>query len=140
MQPERLLHTLVLVEIILTVTLVTIGILGEPFLPTALQSYLQTRSDTPWSVRDWILLPIDLCIFALAVVAWVGLFRGWRCARRLYTGLWVASLPLLLFYGPVVASAVSRFLDTLAVLVGGLILGILYFSELRHCYAQPNVG
>lgn len=136
MSLESSLRALVLADIALTVALITVGVVGEPLLPAALQAYLDTQSSIPWNTGDWILATVDLSLFGLTVIAWIGLLRGRWWSRRLYTWLRAFSLPLLLFAGPYVDSALGQFLVTLVNLVGGIILGILYFSELRHRYTR----
>ena len=137
MTPTTALRTCILAEVAFTVVLLAIGIFGEPFLPDRLRAYVEEQTEAPLTRRDWILLPLDLLILPLIVVAWLGLWRAWRGSRRLYTFLWAFSLPLLLFHPPDVASGVSRVVETAAGLVGGFILGLLYFSELRRRYEQP---
>ena len=140
MNSELILRKLIIGEVALSLVLLSIGLFGEPFLPASLHAYLQTQSDAPMTLRDWILLPVDLLVLVLLVVAWVGLWRGWRSSRRLYTLLWVLTIPLLLVHGPDIASGVSRFFETFTTLVGGLIMGLLYFSDLRQRYENPTVA
>ncbi|HEX8373293.1 MAG TPA: hypothetical protein VF585_10965 [Chthoniobacterales bacterium] len=137
---QRTLRRLILVEIAVTSVLLGIGFFGEPFLPAPLQSYLDAQASAPLTSLDSLILPMDLLFLVLSVIAWVGLWRGWRRSRGLYTWLWIISLPLILAHGPDVASGVSQCLATTGTLVGGLIMGLLYFSELRHRYEDHRPG
>ena len=134
MTPHIALRGCILLEITLAVALMLIGVVGEPFLPEPLRAYVEAQSDAALTPRELILLPLDLLVLALAVTAWVGLWRGWRKSRRLYTAVSALTLPLLLFHPADVASGVSNFLEATAAMVAGVILGLLYFSELRHRY------
>lgn len=134
MTPHIALRACILLEIALAIALMSIGVFGEPFLPEPLRAYVEAQSATALTPRELILLPLDLLILALAVATWVGLWRGWRRSRLLYTCVTAFTLPLLLFHPADVASGVSRALETTAAIVAGITLGLLYFSELRHRY------
>jgi purine-cytosine permease-like protein len=67
------------------------------------------------------------------VVAWVGLLNLWRFARRLYLVGWAMWIPLLLLSGPSVMTSLGAMLSTVEAVVGGAIVGLVYFSDLsRH--------
>ena len=129
------LRILILAEVLLTLLGVSVAFMDEALLPPPLRNYVRAEWDAPWGWRDSLLLALGLPVIVLVISAWVGLWRGWRNARLLYTLPWVVTLPLLAL-GPEVASGPSQLLDTTSVLVSGMILGLLYFSELRHRYRR----
>ncbi|HEV2668731.1 MAG TPA: hypothetical protein VG324_27690, partial [Blastocatellia bacterium] len=54
-----------------------------------------------------------------------------RAARSLYLGSWVGNFVLILLKGPVVSASAPIVIMSISALVGGAILWIVYFSELR---------
>ena len=77
---------------------------------------------------------VFVALVVALVVAWVGLWLLKRWARTLYTTLVVISLVVTLFLGPVVTSALGAALYSISTLAGGVILGLLWFSELRGSF------
>src|SRR5262245_46950409 len=65
------------------------------------------------------------------VLGWVGMLNLVRAARSLYLGRWVGNFVLILLRGPVVSASAPIVIMTISALVGGAILWIVYFSELR---------
>jgi putative Mn2+ efflux pump MntP len=128
---------LVIAEIVLTVLVIPIAILDSLLLPRTLQEYYHKSFET-FRILDVLLLGIALPILALMIVAWVALLRGWRSGRLLYTIVWAAYVPILLLAGPGIQSPLYAIFDTASNLLGGIILGFLYFSGIRHFYRPKS--
>jgi hypothetical protein len=67
-----------------------------------------------------------------------------RAVARLAAGTgdllcsWLAGLLLTAFMGPAVSSTVGYMLGNASVLCSGLILGLIYFSDLRHAFENEK--
>jgi hypothetical protein len=89
-------------------------------------------------MADNITLFAGVPTFIAMIVAWIGLWRLWRRARAIYLYSWFAGLLLTAFVGPVVFSGVASMLSDAALLSAGLILGLIYFSDLCHAFEHPK--
>lgn len=130
------LRRFVVVEIFLTISVVFVGLAETPFLPPLLREF-QNQAYASFRVTDFLLLAIALPLLVLMIVTWVALWRGWRGGRIMYTIVWISTVPILLLAGPSVRTPIHALVDTAASLVGGLILGFLYFSDIRRLYDEP---
>src|SRR4030095_5928051 len=63
--------------------------------------------------------------------SWIGLLNLVRGARVLYLVSWAGQLILTLLSGPVVSTSLAQAAQMLGALVGGAIIGLIYFTELR---------
>ena len=90
-----------------------------------------------WSVRFASPRPpgpafvLWILVCAATVVAWVGLLYRLRPARTLYAASWLGYLAWVAVRGATAASPVGTVLDLATGLVGGMILALVYFSDLR---------
>jgi hypothetical protein len=84
------------------------------------------------------LLVFGALIIAL-VVSWIALWLLKPWARVLYTAVVIISLVFTLFLGPVVTSSLGAMLYAISTLASGLILGLVWFSELRERF-EPSSG
>ena len=134
MSRERALVVLVAADVFLSFA----GIGVEAFfgwtLPGALRDYV--RWSGTFGFRQFGMLFLWSLIAACAIAAWVGLVNRWWFARRLYVIACAASTVLHLFSGPSVATPVGAMLDRLNWLVGGAILGLVYFSDLSRSFER----
>jgi hypothetical protein len=118
MRHERILLILILGELVLIV----LGAIAEPALePAAAPSQISTP----------VLTALWAAVVAGTLLSWIGLLYLLREARGLYLGSWVAYLVLNFLRGPVVETPLGSVIRMLMTLVGGGILGLIYFSELR---------
>lgn len=129
-----ILRRLLLLEIALLIFVVILEFTQPGSLPPLLQQYLWNEQEAPLSITDGLFLGFGVPLVILYVVAWVALWKNWRSGRRLYTFGCVGAILLNLLAGPTIYSAFSSTLDTVAAIVTGAILGMLYFSDLRHRY------
>jgi hypothetical protein len=126
------LRTLVLCEVGLAAISIAEAQLGRRLLPVELQTYAHTQEERDLSTADFALIGIAIPAFALLIVAWIGLWRFWPRARVIYTAAWALALVMVAFGGATVGSWLGQLLGYLGALVAGMILGITYFSDLRH--------
>lgn len=132
------LRRLVAVEILLTIAVIVVALAEVPFLPPLLREF-QNQAYASFKVTDLLLLAIALPLFVLMIVTWIALWRGWRGGRIMYTIVWISCVPVLLLSGPTAQSAIHTLIDAAASLMGGIILGFLYFSDIRRLY-EPALG
>jgi len=129
MKHEKVLCILILSELVLGV-LATISYFAlEPILPAPLRAYLAAGGSANFRLYDTLLLALWVAVVIMTALAWIGLLFLARAARPLYLASWVAYIVLLLLRGPVVSVSVSFALEMMTALVGGAILGMIYFSE-----------
>lgn len=133
------LRRLVVIEILLTIAVVVVSFVEIPFLPPLLQEFQRQTLDT-FGIKELALLCLAIPLFILVIVAWIALWRGWRSGRVLYTIVWLSTVPIYLLSGPSVQSAIHSIVDTATSFVGGIIIGFLYFSEIRQVYETPQVA
>ena len=138
MRSRATLRWLVIVALLLGAFAIAVGFLQTPFLPEALQQFERDRSASTLPLRDVLFLCFGIPLLIFSIVAYVALWRGWSNGRRLYTIVSVLSIPLCLMVGPQVESALLYTLTGAGWVVAGLILGLLYFSDLRDFYESPK--
>jgi hypothetical protein len=88
---------------------------------------------------DIALTALWLAVNAATVLAWIGLLNLWRPARAIYFWTWVATLLLLPLESAWVFAPVGYMLDSAATLVGGAVLGLLYFSDAGASFARRAI-
>jgi hypothetical protein len=121
-------------EIGLVVLTVLTGVAQDPFLPAPLRAYEQERLSSGLGLREWLTGGLAVVVLGLLVAAWIALWRGARRGRALYTAGWVCSILFEPLLGPTVNAGHTSALTAASNVVGGLILGLLYFSDLRFRY------
>lgn len=131
MNLERIFRGLVVSDIALTVTSIPATLLSEHFLPSALQAYVHAESEAPLTVLEAVLFAFAVALMVVLVVAWVGLLRWRRSAPHLYLVACASYAPFLLIAGPTVSTAFETATGTVGSIISGLILGMVYFSDLR---------
>ena len=134
MSRERALVVLVAADVFLAFAGMGVETFFGWTLPGALRDYV--RWSGSFTFRHFGLLVLWGLTAACAITAWVGLVNRWWFARRLYVVACAASTVLVLFAGPAVSTPVGAMLDRLNWLVGGAILGLVYFSELSRSFER----
>ena len=128
MSRERALVWLVAADVFLAFSGVGVEMFFNWTLPGPLREY--AHGSHGFSLSRFVVLALWAMTSVCAIAAWVGLLNYWWFARRLYVISCVAWLSLLLCSGPSVATPLSHMLHTLNALVGGVILGLIFFSDL----------
>lgn len=103
----------------------------ERTLPAALQAYLRERENRPFDTREVAVGASAVILLAALVVAWIALLRFWRIAPWFYLAATLGGLVLTLGAGPTVATSVETLLDTASSIIGGAVLAMAFFSDLR---------
>ncbi len=137
MASVTVLRTLIIVELVSALLGIYADIALRSAFPPELQVYLFTQSQGPFGAGEALELVVLVVFIVALVVAWVGLWLLKRWARTLYATLVVISLVLTLFLGPVVTSALAAALYSISSLAAGVMLGLLWFSELRGKFETP---
>jgi hypothetical protein len=99
---------------------------------------LESTSRGAISAGDAVALLFFGTLIIAAVVSWIALWLLKPWARVLYTAVVIISLVFALFLGPVVTSSLAEVLSTISTLASGLILGLIWFSELRSRFERPQ--
>lgn len=131
---RRTLRRLIMLEISLIIIGVLIGFAEETLLPSPLQQYQEEVNTSGWSQHDWVFFTIGVPFLILLITSWIALWRGWSSGRRLYVAAWTAGLVANITGGPTITTPIAGTLDHAASLCAGVILGMLFFSDLRHKY------
>ncbi len=129
MNVRKALRIALLAEWGLIIATIASSFLLESALPSPLRQYVQAESERDLALAD---LPIALggiLILISTIATTIGLFLFQRWARPFYLVTTLASFGIILLAGPSVEHAVSETLGELAVLVSGVILGMIYFTN-----------
>ncbi len=138
MNKRHLLWILVALHVLLTFASVgSEGFFGWT-LPPLLAEYSHARFATspfssPTSVLRFLFLLTTSCV---AFAAWIGLVTFWRGARRLYVVSCVLGALLILFSGARAETSVGAMFGEMSAIVGGVIIGLVYFSELARRFER----
>jgi hypothetical protein len=89
---------------------------------------------------DIALTALWMAVNAATVLAWIGILNLWRPARAIYFWTWVATLLLLPIESAWVFAPLGYMLDSAATLVGGALIGVLYFSDARAHFDRVPRG
>jgi hypothetical protein len=131
MNQLRLYRVLVAAQIGLTLLSVLASARLQRTLPAPLQAYLQAQQDAPLTGRELAVGASSIALLALLVTAWIGLWQFWRIAPWLYLAGCVGAFLLVLGSGPTVETAIETALSTAWSAVGGVVLSMSFFSDLR---------
>ena len=126
MRLEGILGGLILCDLVLGIATLVTERVSAPFLPEPLRDYVAAPGS-----GGRALFALWVAIVVSTVLAWIGLLNLLRPARAVYLGSWCAYLLYVVLTGPTVMSPLGSVFDTAMTLVGGAILGLVYFSELR---------
>jgi len=137
MNKQRMLVALVVTDVFLAFSVIGAELFFQWTLPGSLRDYGHSRPFPPSSLWDLWILGLWATTVMSTVVAWVGLVNLWWFARRLYVFAWATWILLTLVSGPAVLTPVGAMFDTVESVVGGLILGLVYFSDLSRAFERP---
>ena len=108
-------------------------------LPPALAEYARLRVShllSPGEVVQLVLLATTV-LFAFA--SWIGLVSYWRFARPLFLVSLVTWILHILISGPSVRTSVGAMFSVMDAMVGGAIIGLVYFSDLARRFERAPV-
>jgi hypothetical protein len=127
----RRFRALIALEVALTVASLLGSVALRRTLPLPLQAYLRADDAAPLRASEIAAGVGTALVMAAMVTAWVGLWRFWRIAPALLLGSWIAVGGVTLASGPTVQTAVETALYTAWAVVGGGLLSMSLFSDLR---------
>src|SRR5262245_40669531 len=131
----RRLRTLIIVEVGLTIASLVASVALQPTLPAPLQDYLRADADAPARAMDLAAAVGVALVMALMLTAWIGLWRFWKVAPPLLLASWIGVGAVTLLAGPTVQTTAETVIYTAWAVVGGVLLSMSYFSELRGKFA-----
>src|SRR5262245_26332976 len=139
MNKKQLLWLLVIVNILLTFASVGAeGFFGWT-LPPVLQAYRQEKlgfSPLAFSHAFRLMFLAVTCLFAFA--SWIGLASFWRHGRGLFLFSLGLDVVLRLMEGPLVIPSVGAAFRVLDAVSAGMIIGLVYFSDLARVFEEPR--
>ena len=138
MSAKILLRTLIVSEVALLVAGGLVHFATMASLPNHLRQYFDEQAHVEWTIVDWVGCAVNAGIGVSRLIAWIGLWRLWQPARLLYVAATAASLLILPFMGPNVCSALVNTLLTANVFCSGLIVGVVFFSDVRLNFGRAT--
>ena len=139
MNKSRLLWMLVVANVFLTfATVGSQGVLAWT-LPPELAEYTRARFSGSWNAGHMLHLMLLGTTALFAFASWIALASFWRSARGLYVFSWVLGILVILSAGPSVRPSVSAMFREVNALVGGAIIGLVYFSDLAQRFERGAV-
>ena len=136
MRNDRVLLVLVLADIFLVI----LTLVAESAFFSTLPDSLRGHASMPQlSLTEIALFPWWFAIVVATLVSWFGLLNYWWPSRILYVGAWLAWLVLVALSGPSVMTAAGAAIETLEHLVGGAIIGVVYFSDLSKRFDEGDL-
>ena len=136
MKKERALTMLVVADVLLAFTVIGAELVFQWTLPGPLQEYAYPQALSLSSAWAFPLLMLWSATILCTMVAWIGLLNFWWFARRLYVVAWGMWILLMLPSGPSVMTPVGAVVSTVEAVVGGAILGLVYFSDLSRYFER----
>jgi hypothetical protein len=127
----RRFRALIGVEIALTVASLLGSVALGRTLPAPLQAYLRADDDAPARAAEIVAAVGTALVMAAMVTSWVGLWRFWRIAPPLFLASWIGVGAVTLVSGPTVQTAAETVIYTAWAVVGGVLLSMSFFSDLR---------
>jgi hypothetical protein len=137
MRNQRVLTFLVVADIVLSVAAVVAEIAFQWTLPEPLRKYVDQWGEPSLTPFEFVQLGLFFVVLSVTITAWISLLN-WRWGPALYiTALGLNALGTALSE-PSVSTAAGATIEIPAMLVGGMILGLVYFSDLRERFRpQP---
>jgi hypothetical protein len=127
---------LIIAEAVTAISVFILDTVYEKKLPIKLQEYLSSYYNQPSSPLDFFGGYFGLLLLILFVISWIGLFYFWNPARLIYVFGWAASIAILPFGGPYVGHQIPSIFDTIHTLIGGIIIGVIFFSPIRDMFQK----
>ena len=134
MSKSRLLWILIAADVLLAFG--TVG--AEAFFTWTLPSELAEYRNSV-DVSAFRLFWLGMTTLS-AFVAWAGLASFWRPARGIYLFAQATWVLFALISGPQVTTSVGVAFSIVNTLVSGLIIGLVYFSDLARRFERTSLG
>jgi hypothetical protein len=142
MNKSHLLRILVAANVLLAFASVGAEAFFGWTLPPELAQYERARLAIDFSNPIYVLRVLMIAVTSLlAFAAWIGLASFWRHARGLYLVSWATWIFFVLFAGARVRTSVGSAFGVMEALVAGVIVGLVYFSDLAGRFeGTPAAG
>jgi hypothetical protein len=138
MKADKALQILVYCDAGITIVSMAVNRALSEFLPAPLPRFLEQQAAATRAAGDLAVTTLWIAVDAATLLAWIGLLNRWRPARALYFWTWVTALFLIPIETAWVFPAVGYMLDSAATLVGGALLGVLYFSDAKAHFERAT--
>lgn len=143
MNKKHLLWFLVAANVLLTFASVGAeGFFGWT-LPPVLAAYEHEKITgfSPWTSLTEAMRLMVLCVTGLvAFAAWTGLATFWRHARGFFLFSVALDVLLRLVEGPLVTTSIGAAFRMMDLLVAGMIIGLVYYSDLARVFERPKAA
>jgi hypothetical protein len=139
MNKSRLLWMLVAADVLLAFASVGAEMFFGWTLPPSLAEYTRLRVSRLPGHGDGIQLLLLFTCVICAFASWIGLVCYARFARRLYLVSLATWMLFILISGPSVTTSVEAMIRVMNALVGGTIIGLVYFSDLARRFERRSV-
>ena len=140
MDSRRALRVLIVTEIAMAAAAVIAALVEQRFLPEPLRHWLEQDAERPLTTSEIVFAVLIVPLFGALVVSWIGLWRLWKPARRLYLFTVACGMAATLLTGPQVSSAIGSALSTAASMATGAIIALVYFSPLSVAFERPRAA
>ena len=125
----KTIRILSLLELLLITIVLTSGFLLESNLPPLLYEYQQQYSEADPTTTELLALLVGSVTVLLYLASLIGLIFIKLWAGKLFIITTIIMFPLVFFVGPNVDHAISYTFDQLSVLVQGMLLSLLIFTN-----------
>jgi hypothetical protein len=136
MNKTRLLWLLVAADVLLAFGSVGAQAMFGWTLPPALADSARDRFSRSPGLGETFPLVLMVTATLSAFVGWIGLATFWRPARGIYLFSCATWLLHVLVVGPSVKPSVAALFTDLNAIVGGMIIGLVYFTELARRFEK----
>lgn len=134
---RTVLRFLVVAEAAFVLMGVVSDLVLEDRLPQEIQQYIARTEAADMTLTQIVGYAVGLPLVIGVIIGWIGLWRLWRPARFIYTLCWLLGLPLYLLFEPAVCyTPLGAIFNELSVLAAGIILGVVYFSDLAAHFTK----
>ena len=124
-------RALLIVHVCLAVFGLVMEFATQSMLPDPLVFYIEQRHQAPISHTDALLLLVLLILFVALLASWIGLWKFWPWAPRLYAALCGIGILLQPLLGPVVVSGWTAALYDAASITAGVLLAGVFLTRWR---------
>jgi hypothetical protein len=136
MRNDRVLLFLVVADFVLVMLTFAGEFALNSTLPLPLRDY---TSSTHAILTSIVWFPVLMGFAVITLVSWIGLLNYWWPARILYVCAWALWILLVAVSGPSVTPAAVATIEILGNLVGGAIIGLVFFSDLTKRFDDAEL-
>jgi hypothetical protein len=131
---KRTLRILIILNWMTAIAAVVVSTATRKYLPSELTSYLEAKSRSGSSQFNRVVIWLEIILLAISLIDSVGLFLLRRWAKLLLLPLYALAMGLLPTNPVYIQTGWTRLLLSLSTLIGGIILGMIFFSPLAEVF------